>query len=62
MYSWTKLVVVLEVKLTIGRSKFFPFNDNEDHGNELWLPTWACKWDVISKFTPHIGPTNEFDI
>ena len=42
-------------RLPVGRSKDVKYNAWDDKHDELWLPTWAYKWDVVSEMTNDVN-------
>ncbi|KAK1642373.1 hypothetical protein QYE76_060178 [Lolium multiflorum] len=68
-WSWGSAALAFlyrQERFPVGRPKVFDYKDYEDHGNQLRLPTWAYKWDVVSEFSgdpvaAYWNYTNEFD-
>ncbi|KAE8811877.1 mutator protein [Hordeum vulgare] len=53
-------------RLPVGRPKSSKWNTEDDHGNPVRLPTWAYKWDLVSKVASEVNLlykqyTNEMD-
>ena len=42
-------------RLPVGRPKDVKYNAWDDKEDELWLPTWAYKWDVVSEMTNDVN-------
>ncbi|KAE8782720.1 mutator protein [Hordeum vulgare] len=52
--------------LPVGRPKSSQWNTSDDHGNPVRQPTWAYKWDLVSKVASKVNLlykqyTNEMD-
>ncbi|KAE8794418.1 mutator protein [Hordeum vulgare] len=53
-------------RLPVGRPKSSQWNTWDDHGNSVWQPTWAYKWDLVSEVASEVNQlykqyTNEMD-